>query len=595
MSFKYLIGRVLSDDDTERAVSYLQKIGAYQRYLSHTQRDALKFTVDFYNKYAALPSAKVYESEMHLKHEVSMLFAKEPYDYLWTLFIQSLRAGHMRRITNKVESMENSREYSFSELLSLIESMPRDDQGSSPTALDEFVEIKDNLFAGIEKGVGFKLGLGQAIDEEIGLLRGGRMFGLVAHQKGGKTTILANVCIKGFISGLKVLLCTYEITRQEMYKKLFAVLGEYNTKIYNAEVGTPEYDKLQEKKEIVEGRLKSFSDAYGGSITIEQGATVNRINVMQKEELERTGRPYDLVLLDNIYLLPADDGQDTNLASWQNIEHNIQKLRTSCVGNEQEGIPPYAIFFTSQLDPKAEGLTASDVAKSRSLGETADAILSVVPDASNPPNGRMVYVLANRNGSESVNSTIKFDFSKTGVIVDASNMGAMHSMVTIVPPPVTISLASLSIVDDEEDAVTAPSVPTGTKKIIIAGVNDEETDGVITGSLDDLDTVTDTPKSVLPLKADVDIETEVRREIKDRKRKELMTLVDESGKHKYQFGDKILAPYNDPDLFAYFTEEEFRMWEAILQICGYNENEIAGHFELFSPALERRELAEQEA
>lgn len=548
MSYSKIIAKILNvgDSDISDGLTYLHKIRLYQEHLSEIENQGIQFILDYYEKYNRFPSPQTFIDNF-FDSMYNGGYLRDSLPHLFKIFIKDLQDRHTRKIQSCVDDMLVRGDYSSFHVMSLLEKMPREISDDVKDALHDFDVMADDLFAGIEHGTGFTLGLGKAIDEEIGLLKAGRMFGLVAHQKSGKTTILANVAIKAFISGLKVLLCTYEITKPEMYQKLFAVLGEYNTKLHNAEIGTPLHAELQAKKEVVKERLHLFHKAYGGSITIEKGANVDQINNLQKSEYDRTGKAYDLILIDNIYLMPSDNNSNNVSGSnWVDIERTIKILRTSCVGDEKMGIPPYAIFFTSQLNPNGEGLSAGDIAKSRSLAETADVILSVVPDMTCPPNGRSVYILASRHGSPNVMSNFKFDFTKTAIMIDDGAI-AHRPMFTIPSPAMIATKAMVSELFEQEDEVApTKSAEAESEEILVT-----ETEVVDTSN-------------------------------------ELVEEVVIPTSH-YSFGTTTLAPYNDMSLLKKMSAEDEKIWDSLLQICNNDPNELQKHWDLFEHLLEDKE------
>lgn len=422
MSFAVYISEVLR----KKSKDGLNQMNQTPRnFLNEIEAKSLEFINNHISTYGDFPSIDTFrENHMSVYRQE---YSGDSLDFLYDKFIDHVKELHTKRFLSDLEiSLAKGEQLSKTSLIDKIKSLPEHPK-SEDSCLSS--DVSDDLFLGANPNEGFYLGLKQ-IDDEVGSVTKGKIFSLIAHKKSGKTTVSCVFAVKAFTEGKKVLYCTYEQGKQEILRKISAIIGNFNTKLYRSVIGSADFTLLQTKKDLVKHRIASY-ESKGGKLFVHQasGTNVEKLKFMLKKEQENTGRPYDLVFVDGFYLMPS------LLEGWQGYEQNMQSLKLLCLGDDSEGFSSFGLIVTSQFDPKSTGDSSADIAKTRAIAETSDVVIGIVPDESKMPSGRIVKVLENRDGlAHGVAQAIDINFGTTMInqmkgvstyepIVDISGFG----------------------------------------------------------------------------------------------------------------------------------------------------------------------------
>jgi len=192
----------------------------YSNYLNDMEKRALNYIADHSEKYKALVSEETFLKEFPYFKSEALL--SDTFEYGFDEFLKTLKERHLQKIVSSVDAMIINSDYeNLEELTKMVNTIPSTSHDIPITGvLDDYDDYSDNIFGGLDENTGFQLGLGRYIDEAVGHIIPSRMISIIAHKKNGKTTLLSNLAVKAYVEGKKVLICTYEITREGMYEKL---------------------------------------------------------------------------------------------------------------------------------------------------------------------------------------------------------------------------------------------------------------------------------------------------------------------------------------------------------------------------------------
>lgn len=389
------------------------------------EAEILDYIRDYYKKYGCAPTVDAFKDQYAIYYTEA--WKGTPLQHLTELYYKDIRNGEFLRISGDLEEKVGSGvAFDAEQFIKRFNSLPSFTPVVVRDMLDEFDD--DSLYDGVTPNSGFNLGLRAYQDDEIGSLTAGRIFGLMAHKKSGKTTVTSILGTKAFIEHRKVLYLTYEMPVDAIKKKVHACLGKFDTKLFRAELGSEQHTELTNKKLAVKSQLQ-YHTGCGGKLVVQRGVSMGQIRDILLREQKETSKAFDLVIIDGFYLVPAGSGEDDK---WKGVEHNIEALRQMVMGDEE--LKPFACLFSSQLSPSSAGkgvaIDSTDIAKSRALAETADVILAMVADKDNVPDGRIITVLENRDGASGLGCKAEINLNFEQTMIQVNNRTGFASPVS---------------------------------------------------------------------------------------------------------------------------------------------------------------------
>jgi hypothetical protein len=256
-------------------------------------------------------------------------------------------------------------------------------------------------------------------DKLMGGLEAGELLTFLAHPKTGKTTVLIAIAVHAYINGLKVLFSTKEVSRKALLNKVDAMLGGFNAQVFRR--------KSRDRDcEIFLGNIKDemlerheHYESLGGRLDVEK---ISFIETLEEKvfEAQEEGEPYDLVIVDNFYLMNTRErelgfgGKDATV---------FNRIKDIALGemNGYEPTPVIPVITSSQLDSKNTGAKGTDgIKKTAAIAESTDTAITLTLD---DRGDIKAFLLLNRNGEGSFSFGIRVDHNTSSVgEIDDSTM-----------------------------------------------------------------------------------------------------------------------------------------------------------------------------
>lgn len=316
----------------------------------------------------------------------------ESYQYLLNCFDEFSRSRRLTEIINGYDVSDENSEITVEDTLNELIDIPSITFGETEDFFSTYDEEIKELDEEAENGI--SLGINRRMDSQLGLIHRGKI-GLIAGNTGtNKTWILVLLAFRAaFLEGKKVLFMSYEMSSTDVGKRVKAIIGQYNTRLYSV--------RTTENKKILDANTKivySIKDFYlgNGKLVPMIGASVPEVKAELDRELEETGTPYDLILFDGATLIPAP-AHLSGSASWMKTVANLDMLKDIKLGSwtGDKTKVQYPIILSGQMGKGKTGDSLADLGDSVRLAQDSDFVVNVQGVAANI---RSSKILKNRNG-----------------------------------------------------------------------------------------------------------------------------------------------------------------------------------------------------
>lgn len=366
-AFSYIVSYVCDNNNSNEAKRVLDRIKTTSyKHITQKERQLLDDIKVFHKKNNQFPTRE----ELKNIHDDYVLFLQDE-KKVRSLSLSNLEDNFYKYIEDKilsslsVEIQDRTKTLDIDDIRKRIESIPKKPTQRVQTDLRVLLSENKKMFEGLDTESSFETGIGdlKIID--------GFLTGIFAVTNVGKSNVTTNLATKRYTQGYKVLLLTYEESKQSMLQRISATLAEFNKNWFFLNTRKQE---LMSKIPKVETAIDYYNN-LGGKIVVENGSDYNIESVHQllKDEYDNTGIGFDLIVADGFYLAGAN-----NLEGWAAKEHNIKYLNKICTGTGD--LPPMKVIFTSQLDLKSTTQVPSmkDINKSQEFASTPSEIIALV-------------------------------------------------------------------------------------------------------------------------------------------------------------------------------------------------------------------------
>lgn len=244
---------------------------------------------------------------------------------------------------------------------------------------------RDDMYSPTIVGKTFSFGF-PGLDAATGGLQAGEYALMSARIGSGKTFLLCFLAKLWAFKGHKVLLVSNEMPVDQIMGRVDAMIGGFNPLLLRTKTDHVKLLKMKERVQtIVSGALK---DA-GGDIIIPKrrcGSPLEMIHLAEEHKV-------DIICVDGIYLMNPSSGRGG--IRWERIASVSNELKQVCLDT---GIPTMA---TTQLKRQGNDaiINLESLAYADALGQDADFVFALQPDAVTGNKTFTISVVKNRHGS----------------------------------------------------------------------------------------------------------------------------------------------------------------------------------------------------
>lgn len=315
-----MIQRLLSSNDTfTRCVAIIK-----HDYFEETLKPIVKFIIDYYEKYHALPDVDAVNAKFNKEYKKEYLTK----DMIASLSDNVEQFCKQSAITKAIfESLEEVERGEFGKLverfqqatsISLVKDM----------GVDMFDDPENYIKTLLEDSVYYPTGI-QALDSHLdGGLARQQVTLFSANSGGGKSVMLSNLACNYACSGMDVLLISLELSEKMIYLRNSYILSGVNSKKWKENLG-----------KIISTIVEKKSNG-AGSLTIKRlpgAATCNDIRAYLKQyELEKGTKP-DVIVLDYLDQLQPNGGVK-NIPGYEQDKQKAEQFYEICYNYNAIGI-----------------------------------------------------------------------------------------------------------------------------------------------------------------------------------------------------------------------------------------------------------------
>lgn len=361
-------------------------------------RQALRFVLDYYTEYTALPSPDQIEAESELKLEVTTL-TRDQVSYATDEIESFCRQQAIIDAVVKSADFIESGEYGS------VESLIKDalQVGISKSAgSDLFGDIESTLDEIINETEPCALGW-VPFDELLdGGIRRRELLLLTANSGGGKSVVMANMGLDlSIIHGMRVLYLSLELPSSMIKSRYYTMITGIGKREFKAR-----------KRELM-GVIKAFEKECG-PIMVEKmavGTTCNQIRSFLKEFEIVNGYLPDVILLDYLDLLGDNmGGKSENM--WLKDKNTTEQFREIILDFNMIGIT------ASQQNRSAIGakeITQAHISGGLSKHNTVDISASIILDEAMKAAGEIGFHFTKTRSSDGVGKTAMMGYDRKSI------------------------------------------------------------------------------------------------------------------------------------------------------------------------------------
>lgn len=363
-------------------------------------RQALRFILDYYSEYTALPSPDQIEAESELSLAVTEL-TRDQISYATDQIESFCRQQAIIDAVVKSADFIEKGEYGS------VENLVKDalQVGISKSAgSDLFGDIEGTLDEIINETEPYAIGW-KTFDELLdGGIRRRELLLLTANSGGGKSVVMANMGLDlSIIHGLKVLYLSLELPSSMIKSRYYTMITGIGKREFRAR-----------KRELM-GVIKEFEKECG-PILVEKmavGTTCNQIRSFLKEFEIVHGYVPDVILLDYLDLLGDNTGSSSeNL--WVKDKNTTEQFREIILDFNMIGIT------ASQQNRSAIGakdITQAHISGGLSKHNTVDISASIILDETMKAAGEIGFKFTKTRSSDGVGKTAMMGYDRKSIRV----------------------------------------------------------------------------------------------------------------------------------------------------------------------------------
>lgn len=383
--------------------TYLRKLP--KEVLLEWERDEIQGLLDYEDKYGTLPDEERFKTDGTWSKWFNPSLNGSPFEDLLDQTIKHKKTERTRLILDEIDidlndsSIDNvvGRIDHLSEFLHGVNNSPK------PISAVNLSERKD-LFVSPPKDL-MPIGL-DVIDDATGGLRSGTVGCLFARPKVGKTTTLCMLATKQMKLGKKCLFISLEMMPNLILERIDAIVGGFNPFAF------PSGDVRTTSRALsrVQAEYSAIEKA-GGDIVIPVGINnVSSLDSFIRNDLKQTGRPFDWVYIDGVYLM---EGVFNKTQDWRKDKEVVEGLQQMVMKYTSEG-HPMRVFFTTQ-SKRGGGYTGElkedEVAYTDAISQTVSLLLGMMGEP-NSANSSRVDIIHSRFGASNGSTRLVFHWNK---------------------------------------------------------------------------------------------------------------------------------------------------------------------------------------
>lgn len=392
---KLLIDYILSSKDL-----FVKVVGVLKpEYFEKPLDRVVKFTLDYFTKYHALPQNDIVKAETEIEVEEKEL-SKEEFEYIVDEVEEHCKNEAMRlAILNSIDHLENRNFGAIQEKVREALSVSVDKNLGISFFEDPALRLmmmQQNIDA---RSVGWK-----AMDELLDYTRRGEMVIFAGGSGSGKSVVLANVAKNMAKQGLNVLVLTLELAEDLVAKRIDSIV----TGIESKEI----FDRIDDVTDALNSMKGNYADIFIKKMSA--GIDANQLRAYLMEFHLQYGIYPDVICLDYLDLMSPNN---RSIQGRFDIDKAVsEELRDVFV---EYGI--YG-FTASQLNRESVGTAVKSqahIAGGISKINTSDATLAIVRNEEEIDNGEIIFQpIKLRNAEMSTNPVKLFWNNKTLEITD---------------------------------------------------------------------------------------------------------------------------------------------------------------------------------
>ena len=392
-----IITRSLEEDNTKFLAEFPTEL------MSEDESEIVNFILDWSRDYGRTPSVKVVMKEFD--HFIPFRFASSTWEPepppIKVVYDQTLE----RRILD----------------------MTRDKLREADAVIKRDAKVPLEIFREIEKIHTLSLGVSRyskfdrelyfrrsamnlpfkVIDTNMGGISRGDFLLVIGRLGTGKSTIAQYIAKQMWEDGGKILFVSAEMLSLDVFSRIDAMVGKFN----------PLELRLGKTKKMLD-RLEKVHD----DVKKEEGEIIiPRRRLISPQQIAAFAKnlDVDLIIVDGAYLLQPSGEKYTS--KWEKVANVSNELKQMAL---ELNLPLIATAQIKRGADGAAGYTPEDIALSDALGQDADFVLAVYPNATIKERAEL-QLIKNRYGSNCA-TQIYIDYD-TMTITDESVSGAVHT------------------------------------------------------------------------------------------------------------------------------------------------------------------------
>lgn len=243
---------------------------------------------------------------------------------------------------------------------------------------------RDSIYSPEAIGKSFTFGF-PGLDGATGGLQTGEYALMSARIGSGKTFLLCYLAKLWAFAGNKVLLISNEMPVDQIMGRVDAMIGGFNPILLRTKT---DHVKLLKMKERVQQIISDSLKEAGGDIIVPKKRCGSPLEMMHLAEEHKI----DIICVDGIYLMNPSSGRGG--IRWERIASVSNELKQCCLDS---GIP---VMATTQLKRQGNDQVVSleSLAYADALGQDADFVFALQPDAITGNKSFTISVVKNRHG-----------------------------------------------------------------------------------------------------------------------------------------------------------------------------------------------------